>query len=69
MSGAKGAKLAGRAGRVGPRKHHCPTCLKDDSVGAREHAEAPPTMLFPGRRMVYICSQGHRWNRGETVLV
>ena len=66
-SGAKGAKLAARAGRDAPRKHYCPEC-KGDSEGVTQDMEMKPTMLMPGSKIIFKCRNGHEVRRGGTIL-
>ena len=68
-SGAKGAKLAARTGKVGPRKHYCPEC-KGDSAEVTSEMEAKPTMFYsPKGRIVFKCKKGHFTPRKAAVLV
>lgn len=68
MAGAKGAKLAARTGRTGPRRHYCPTCI-GDSEEITSEMEAKPIMFMPGSRMFFKCNSGHQWSRRQTVLM
>ena len=68
MANVKGAKLAARTGRVGPRKHYCPTCL-GDSREVSDDAEAKAIMALPGRKIIFGCRAGHRHNKGQTILL
>jgi hypothetical protein len=68
MAGVKGAKLAARAGKEGPRKHYCPTCIGDADEITSE-MEAKPVMVFPKSRMFFKCRAEHMWKRGQTILV
>jgi len=65
-AGAKGAKLAARAGRDTPKKHYCPTCKGDDDL--TQDMEMRPVMLMPRSRMILKCKNGHEHRKGGTIL-
>lgn len=67
MAGVKGAKLTARAGKEGPRKHYCPTCI-GNSDELTSDMEAKPVMVFPKSRMLFKCKVGHQWGRKQTIL-
>ena len=68
-SGAKGAKLAARAGKDRPKRHYCPEC-KGDEAEVTPEMETKPTMFFnPKRKLIFKCKAGHVTGRKNTILV
>ena len=53
-------------GHIGTARHHfCPTCPANEEGRLEPMA---PSMIMPGRRIVYHCKRGHTANSGETIL-
>jgi hypothetical protein len=66
MAGAKGSKLAARALSGAPKKHYCRECKGSEEI--TPDMEMKPTMIFPGRRIVFKCKEGHEARKGGTLL-
>ena len=67
MAGVKGAKLAARAGKDGPKKHYCSDCKGDGEITSE--MEMKPVMVFnPKKSMMFKCQSGHEARRGGTIL-
>ncbi len=47
------------------RSHYCPKCPADEDGKLQSMS---PTMIMPGRSMVYHCKSGHTVRRGQTLL-
>ncbi len=53
---------------AGPaRSHYCPEC-KGDSKEFTQDMEMKPTMIMPGRRMIFKCKNGHEMSKSGTIL-